>query len=217
MYGKHSSYELKPWINRICMESSLDVLRTRRPRRRGLGRRASHRDPGRQSRRRRRGDPPPRHHLRLQPARAQRRRRLRGLPRRQSPLPGLPRSPRQRPAHRHRHHRGSMQAYNQRQIRYHRCPVGPRRRRSHPQATSPPRQRRLRTILALAPAQGTPASLRTRRLISSLPRSHTQLRSSGTSRPFRARANSAKACISSGFSGRPIWTIAELRTSALLC
>jgi hypothetical protein len=51
--------------NRICLESGMDVLRARRPGRRGLGRRPRHRHPGRQSRRRRRGDPSPRHHLRL--------------------------------------------------------------------------------------------------------------------------------------------------------
>ena len=83
-----------------CWKSSMVVLRARRPRCRGVGRRPRHPDPARQGRRGRRWDPPPRHHLRLQGQRTRRRRRIRGLPHCQGTLPELRRRPGERLADR---------------------------------------------------------------------------------------------------------------------
>jgi len=100
-------------------------------------------------------DPPPRHQLWLPRPGARRRRRVRPLPHRQGPAPGLPRRTPERLAHRHRDHRGCLQAHRKGQNGHNRRKMGTRRRRGHPQAPRPHRQRRLRTLLALPPAQGT--------------------------------------------------------------
>jgi len=96
--------------------------------------------------------------------------------------PGLPRSAGQRPAHRHRDHRGSLQAHRKRQNGHNRREMGARRRRGHPQAPSPHRQRRLRRLLALPP----PPRARTHppRLIPRQPRP-----SSITSSPQKSRTH----------------------------
>lgn len=139
------------------MEGRLVVLRTRRPRRRSLGRRPADQDPGRQGRAGRRRDPPPRQPVRLLPGRTRRRRRGRRLPHRQAALPGLPHRPGTRLAHRHRSNRRRLPAHRRRPPRHNRGPMGRGRRRSHPQAPRPHQQRRLRRILDLAPAARTPA------------------------------------------------------------
>jgi hypothetical protein len=139
------------------LESRLELLRDRRPRRRGMGRRPGHQDPGRQSRAGRRRDPPPRHDLRLLRQGTRRRRRLRRLPHRQETIPGLRHRARRRLADRHRDNRGRMPPHRQRQNGHHRSQMGPRRSRSHPQAPRHPQQRRLRSLLDLAPGARTAA------------------------------------------------------------
>ena len=54
-------------------------------------------------------------------------------------------------AHRHRDHRGRLQAHRQGQNGHNGRKMGTRRRRGHPQAPRPHRQRRLRGLLALPP------------------------------------------------------------------
>ena len=70
-------------------------------------------------------------------------------------------------ADRHRDHRGRLPAPGRRPHGHHRSPLERRRRRSRTQATSRPRQRRLRHLLAIPPRPRTeaspPISLRQRR------------------------------------------------------
>ena len=96
----------------------------------------------------RRRPPPRRHPSRAGPSQARRCRRLRHLPDQQGALPGLSDRAAQRLADRHRRHRRRLPAPRQRPHGHHRSPLGPIRRRGHPQAPSPPQQRRLRHLLA---------------------------------------------------------------------
>ena len=87
-------------------------------------------------------------------------------------------------AHRHRDHRGSLQAHRQGQNGHNGREMGPRRRRGHPQAPRRHRQRRLRGLLALPPPprarthppRQIPRRPRPRSVTSSPQRSRTQKR-----------------------------------------
>src|ERR1019366_8735609 len=99
----------------------------------------------------------------------------------QGALPELSPRFRQRLAHRHRRHRRSLPPHRGRPLRRHRSPLGTRRRRSDPQATSTPQQRRLPELLDVAPGPRTttrpriplPRRRPTQGSMTSLQRSHT--------------------------------------------
>jgi hypothetical protein len=76
-----------------------------------MGRRPGPQDPARQGPPGRGPNPPPRHDLPLLRPRARQRRRIRPLPREQAGLPRLRHRAEERPAHRHRDHRGCLQAH----------------------------------------------------------------------------------------------------------
>ena len=86
------------------------------------------------------------------------RRQGRHLPDQQEGLSGLPDRLEPGLADRHRHHRRRLPTPGQRQDGPHRRPLGTARRRSHPQTTSPPLQRRFRDVLGMAPRPRTPPS-----------------------------------------------------------
>src|ERR1019366_1989983 len=101
----------------------------------------------------------------------------------QGALPELSPRFRQRLAHRHRRHRRSLPPHRGRPLRRHRSPLGTRRRRSDPQATSTPQQRRLPELLDVAPGPRTttrpriplPRRRPTQGSMTSLQRSHTRI------------------------------------------
>ena len=71
------------------------------------------------------------------------------------PYLGLRHRARQRLADRYRRHRGRLPPHRQRPNGHHRRQMGTGRRRSHPQTPRPAQQRRLRTLLDLAPGPRT--------------------------------------------------------------
>jgi len=153
-----------------------------RPGRRTMGPPPSPRRPGRQRPQGCPRDPPPGHQGRPEPHPTQGRRPSRRLPDQQGALPELPARPGPRLADRHRRHRRRLPPHRGRPIRRHRSPLGTPRRRSNPQATSTPQQRRLRDLLALPPEARTTTRARiplprrrpTQGSMTSLQRSHTQ-------------------------------------------
>src|SRR5664279_4154617 len=82
---------------------------------------------------------------------------MRDIPDEQERVPGLPHRAAARLADRNRHHRRRLPTPRERPDGPHRRPLGTRRRRSHPQTTSPPLQRRLRHLLDMAPRSRTTA------------------------------------------------------------
>jgi hypothetical protein len=111
------------------------------------------------------------------------RRQVRQLPDVQEAIPGLPDRTEGRLPDRDRHHRRRLPAPRERPDGPHRSPLGTTRRRSRPQATSPPQQRRLPDVLDMAPHPGTtpspsiplPRRRPTPRCLTSLQKSRTQL------------------------------------------
>src|SRR5713101_283482 len=76
---------------------------------------------------------------------------MRPLPGQQERLPRLRHGTGQRLAHRHRDHRGGLQAHSQGQNGHNRREMGARRCRGHPETARRHRHRRLRRLLALPP------------------------------------------------------------------
>ena len=106
----------------------------------------------------RRRHPPPCHPTPARQTPTRGRRRLRRLPHRQGPLPGLSPSAAIWLADRYRRHRRRLPPPRQGPPRHHRSPLGTHRRRSHPQAPRPAQQRRLRHLLAIPPRPRTQPS-----------------------------------------------------------
>ncbi len=121
-----------------------------RPRRRDLGPPPCPANPRQESHAGRRRDQTPSHQPGARPTRSRWRRCLRRLPDQQGPLPRLSHRAGQRVADRDWRDRGRVPPLGQRPYGHHRSALGTGRRRSDPQTTRDPQQRRLRSVPAIS-------------------------------------------------------------------